>query len=90
MTYLGLGLEGRFPVSMSKRLHDRIVVIRRSVQELATQGRRPKNILPLTCILVNVLSKCRQWIGLWVPETAAYTSRSRMSQGDSHKAQREQ
>jgi hypothetical protein len=64
---------------MSKRLHDRIVVIGRFVQKLAAQGRRPKNLLPLTRILINVLSKRRQWISLWVPEAAAYTSRSCMS-----------
>jgi hypothetical protein len=71
---------------MSKSLHNRIVIIRRSVQKLATHRRRPKNVLPLTCIRVNVLSKCRQWISLWVPETATYTSRIRMSPGESQEA----
>ncbi|OKP14076.1 hypothetical protein PENSUB_182 [Penicillium subrubescens] len=61
---------------MSESLHNRIVIIRRSVQKLATHRWRSQNILPLTCIRVNVLSKCRQWISLWVPETAAYTHKA--------------
>jgi hypothetical protein len=73
---------------MSQSFHDRFVVIGRSVQKLAAQGRRPENRLPLICILVDVLSKCRQWISLWVPEAAAYTSRSRTSQGEHYENQK--
>lgn len=57
ITYLGLGFQGRLPVCVSESLHDRFIVIGRSIQKLAAQGRLPKNLLPAICILVDVLSK---------------------------------
>lgn len=59
----------------SKGFHDRVFIIRHSVQKLAAHRRRPENFLPAMCILVDILSEQCQRFSLRVPETAAYTDR---------------
>jgi hypothetical protein len=58
---------------MSESFHDRILIIRHSIQKLAAHRRRPKNFLPAMRILVDILSERCQRFSLWVPEAAAYT-----------------
>lgn len=56
-SYLGLGLECRVSVVMSKGFNNRVIVVGCSIEKFTAHRRCPKNLLPALRILVNVLSK---------------------------------
>lgn len=61
---------------MSKGFHNGVVIVGRSIQKLAAHRRRPEHFLPALCILVDVLPEHGQRVGLWIPETTAYTDQN--------------
>lgn len=57
VSYLRLRLESRTSVMMSEGFHNRVVIVRCSVEKFTAHCWSPKNLLPPLRILVDVLSK---------------------------------
>lgn len=76
-TYLGFGFEGRLPVGMGEGLHDRVIVIRGSIQKLTADLWGAKKLLPVIRMLDNILPERGERIRLGVPNSTAYTTRQR-------------
>lgn len=76
-TYPGFGLEGRLPVGMGEGLHDRIIVIRSSIQKFTADLWRAKKLFPAICMLDDVFSQCGERIRFRMPNPATYTTRQR-------------
>ena len=60
---------------MRKSIHNRVVIVGRSLQKLTTHLRRAEYLLQAIRVLVDVLSQPCKWLGLGVPQPAAYTQR---------------
>lgn len=91
-SYLGLGLESRVPVMMSKGFHNSAVIVGRSVKKFTSHRRCPENLLPALRILVDVLPKHGQLVSLRVPEPTTYRKRHmsliRDKNGEGHNRER--
>ena len=78
-TYLGFGLQGTVPVAMSKGIHDRFIIVGRSVEELPAKLWRSKHVLPSLRVLIDVFPQQGERIGLGVPQPTTYTTRVNIS-----------
>lgn len=61
-SYLWFCLESRLPIVMRKSVHNRIVIVGRSLQKLTTHLRRPEYLLQDSRVIVDVLPQQCKWL----------------------------